>query len=193
MNIAHYEESSQIYGPGDRFVIWTQGCSLHCPGCWNQDMWSFEKKNEISKEKLWQIILGIKNDIEGVTFLGGEPFEQYADLLWLAQKIFVESLSLMIFTGYDKEELVQDGKSEIFQYTDILIDGRYIAPLRNVDLQWRGSSNQTIHFLSPRYTPAIIHNSNYMEFLIDEWGQTTVLGFPNAKILKACTLDSLIF
>jgi len=42
MHIAHIEEQSFIYGPGYRFVVWVQGCSIRCKGCWNQEMWSFE-------------------------------------------------------------------------------------------------------------------------------------------------------
>ena len=69
MNVAHLENQSFIYGPGSRFVIWVQGCSLRCKGCWNFRMWGFEKKQEYSISQLLKMIAA--ENVEGITILGG--------------------------------------------------------------------------------------------------------------------------
>jgi len=74
-NIAHIEPSSFIYGPGERFVIWVQGCTLGCQGCWNRTMLSKRPKQLIAREALLQKILDL-DSIQGVTLLGGEPLQQ---------------------------------------------------------------------------------------------------------------------
>lgn len=181
MNINSYENSSFIYGPGERFVIWTQGCSIRCKGCWNQNMHSFEKVNEISCKDLLNLISDSKT--KGVTFLGGEPFDQYKELLEIARELFNQNISVIIFTGYEKIRLVQDKKDEIFKYIDILIYGRYIEEKRNVNLQWIGSENQVIDFLSGRYNKEEIIDGNYIEVIFEEDGSLKILGFPE-KIKK---------
>ncbi len=181
MNLAHYEKHSLIYGPGTRFVIWVQGCSLHCPGCWNQDMWSFEERLVMSKEQLWDLILSTKNSIEGITWLGGEPLDQYNDVLWISQKAFAQKISVMLFTGYEIEEIESLQHTEILAYVDILIPGRYIKELRDTALQWRGSRNQQVYYLTSRYQADVIQEGNYIEIHWDDFGKMRVLGFPEFK------------
>ena len=182
MNIAHFEEHSHIYGPGIRFTIWMQGCSIRCPGCWNNDMWDFCTGQEYSVEMLLQKICEHKEEIEGVTFLGGEPLDQYTELLWLVKQLQKQNLSVMLFTGYEMEELRQQCKTELFMYTDIMITGRYIASQRNTELQWRGSANQEVHFLTDKYNKKIIQEGNYAEVVLREDGSITILGFPEKEL-----------
>jgi len=184
MNIAHIETNSFIYGPGCRFVIWVQGCSLHCKGCWNKDMWAFGKATEYSLDEIMSLIKSHLSQIEGVTILGGEPFDQYSELLQLSKQIKYLNLTLMIFTGYEDEELFNGLYYDIFDLADILITGRYVEELRNIDQQWIGSTNQKIHFLTNKYDASIIENGNYLEISIDEFGKETILGFPEKEVIK---------
>ena len=184
MNVAHIEDQCRIYGPGNRWVIWLQGCSIRCPGCWNREMWSFRKRHEYPVERLLHRILNCKDQVEGITVLGGEPFDQYDELLVLVQKIQRNSLSVMLFTGYEIHELANSNKTEILAFTDILVSGRYEQRRRNPFLQWRGSENQRIHFLSDRYTPTILENKNYTEIIMAEDGSMTVLGFPSVELRR---------
>lgn len=187
VNIAYIEEQSFIYGPGCRLVIWVQGCSLKCKGCWNQLMWSFEPKKLYNIEDLLILINNNISSIEGVTILGGEPLQQYEPILELSKKIKAMHLSTMIFTGYEMHEIKELNMSEILNYTDILITGRYIQELRTLNHQWIGSTNQEIHFISSIYKDYIVEDNNYIEISIDENAQTTLLGFGDKKFLNDIT------
>lgn len=177
MNIAHIEEISYIYGPGTRFVIWVQGCSIRCKGCWNREMWSFEKRSEYTIEELLDMIKLQGNAIEGITILGGEPLDQFGEVHALCLECQHIGLSTMVFTGYELSEIELSEKVAIKSVTDILITGRYIETLRTLDMQWIGSTNQKILFLSDRYSDYKIVDSNYMEINIEESGKCTFLGF----------------
>ncbi|MCC5945688.1 MAG: anaerobic ribonucleoside-triphosphate reductase activating protein [Bernardetiaceae bacterium] len=178
MNITHVEEYSFIYGPGCRYIIWVQGCSIHCKGCWNKDMWSFETKEEISVEKLVDRILKEKDFIEGVTLLGGEPFDQYTELLSLVKTLYQHNLSVILYTGYEKEELKHKNYTEVLNYIDILISGRYVEKLRNMNLGLVGSSNQEITFYSDRYTSQSLSKTNQVEISITKTGKVLLYGYP---------------
>lgn len=184
MNISHIEENSFIYGPGCRFVIWVQGCSIRCKGCWNSEMWDFNLKKDKSTDDLYAMILMNKETIEGVTFLGGEPLDQYAELLILLKKIKQTDLSVMLFTGYEKGEIIQKGYNDIYQYCDIIVSGRYEQKKRTLNHQWIGSTNQDIDFISDRYRNFGIDDRNYIEITIEENGSQHFLGFVNKKIAR---------
>jgi anaerobic ribonucleoside-triphosphate reductase activating protein len=180
MNIAHIEEQSFIYGPGCRFVIWTQGCSIHCEGCWNQSMWNFEANIIMPVESLFQKILAEKDSVEGLTLLGGEPLDQYEDTLELLRQCWNTGMSTMLFTGYEMEEIHAKQMSAILDVTDILITGRYEEEKRTLESQWIGSTNQEIHFLSNRYKGYTQKDGNYVEISIEDTGGITILGFPDS-------------
>jgi len=176
MNIAHIEETSLIYGPGIRFVIWVQGCSIHCKGCWNKEMWSFKTKNEYSIDELLTNIRSI-NNIEGVTILGGEPFDQYEDSLSLVKQIKKTDLSIILYTGYEIEELHEMKKTEIFRYIDILISGRFVENLKTMQGGLIGSSNQQFIFFTKKYSMKDLSKINESEISIDENGKISIYGY----------------
>lgn len=178
MNIAHIEEHSFIYGPGCRFVIWVQGCSIRCKGCWNQEMWSFEDSIVLSVNELIAKIADENEFIEGVTLLGGEPLDQYEEVSELLKECRKNGLTTMLFTGYEMPEIYENGMSAILDTTDILITGRYEEDKRTINRQWIGSTNQQIHFLSEHYKDYQIDNGNYVELTLNVNGQCTILGFP---------------
>jgi anaerobic ribonucleoside-triphosphate reductase activating protein len=189
MNIANIEEQSFIYGPGCRYVIWTQGCSIHCKGCWNKAMWDFMPKMEITVPQLFYRISQYQDKIEGLTLLGGEPLDQYEETLMLLRLCAKASLSTMLFTGYEMRELTEKGMNGIIKNLDILITGRYEERKRTLNHQWIGSVNQEIHFLSDRYKDYKIVNANYTELSLVEDGSITVLGFPDQNIEKLLNVD----
>lgn len=178
-NVAHIESSSEIYGPGKRFVIWLQGCSLACPGCWNRELWSFEPKRLIERNVLLSEILEC-SDIEGVTLLGGEPLQQAQNVYWLLSRLKEENISSMLYTGYEIEEINTDTYfSKICDLVDILVPGRYMHAKRDLFLRWRGSSNQQIVFKTDRYSDIKITDGlNEVEITIDEYGTITFIGYP---------------
>lgn len=157
MNLNRIAARTRTEGPGIRFAIWTQGCSRHCQGCMSPHTWSFAPHLELSVENLLKQI-SESNGIEGITVLGGEPFEQADELLKLLSGVREMGLSSIVFTGYTLAELsVKDSVcAKILQNLDVLVDGEYVASLRSFDVPMIGSSNQKFHFLTRRYTMADI-------------------------------------
>lgn len=179
INVAQIVTQSAIYGPGIRSVVWMQGCSLRCPGCWNKEMWSHAPHRLYSLDELWAEITPLEGGADGITLLGGEPLDQAPATRAIAQRAQADGLSLVLFTGYELPEIEQMGSADILEYVDILITGRYLAHLRTLEHQWIGSTNQEIHFLSERYDERVIHHTNYMEVEISEEGALSLMGFPN--------------
>lgn len=178
LNVARTLSRSAANGPGERFVVWTQGCPLACPGCWNPDTWSFERRVLRDVDELTAEILSV-DGIEGVTFTGGEPFAQARALARLGRTVRNSGLSVFVFTGYDLNELTSNAARDLLAVSDILVTGRFVIEKRTFDLPWRGSANQQIHFLSDRYSPASMDNAAITEVRIDSDGHLTLTGFPD--------------
>lgn len=184
LNLATWVPVTSAEGPGLRLALWVQGCSIRCAHCCNPDMFSFESRRVLSVGDVLALILQAQAEhhIEGVTFLGGEPFDQVKPLALLAEQIQQHRLSVMVFSGYLRDAL--EHRDDVFcqrllAATDILVDGPYLASQHTQQRRWIGSQNQQIHFLSDRYDPsdAIWHQPNGIEIHFD--GQEIfVTGFP---------------
>ena len=143
-------------GTGIRVSLFVSGCTNHCKGCFQPQTWDFEYGLPYTHETEDSIIdeLG-KTYYDGLTILGGEPFElsNQRELVKLIRRIKNElpDRNIWIYTGftYDKD-LVPGGcryiecTDEILDNTDILVDGRFVLELRNLMLRFRGSENQRI-------------------------------------------------
>jgi len=177
-NIAHIEPQSHIYGPGSRFVVWFQGCSLGCSGCWNQQMWSFASQTLIHRRELFDRIVQTPN-LHGISLLGGEPLQQ-AQIIWLLEKIRQETeLTIFLYTGYSLSELEDKHEwSAVLRDCDVVITGRYQESLRDTNLQWRGSKNQLIVYPPLSRITEQPTQTNEVEVIIDETGKITILGYP---------------
>lgn len=121
--------------------------------------------------------------IEGVTLLGGEPFLQAEGLADVAQACRKMSLSVMVFSGYQLEELNDNrfkGASKLLQVTDILVDGEYQQELTENVRNWVGSTNQQFYYLTEFYTDEIetraLNVTN--EWRIDRQGSILGNGLP---------------
>ncbi|MBM4367902.1 MAG: radical SAM protein [Deltaproteobacteria bacterium] len=182
LNLAHTLLRSAANGPGERFVLWVQGCPLACPDCWNPDTWAFERRDLRSVEELASVILATEG-IEGVTFTGGEPFAQARALTVLAERVRAAGLSVFVFTGYDLDELTRPEHRALLAVTDVLVAGRYVEAERTDRLAWRGSANQRVHDLSDRYSPDDWNEVAAAEFHFAKDGTLTVTGFPAADML----------
>lgn len=140
-------------GPGRRACLWVQGCSLHCPGCFNPHTWDPRGGVEVGLDELLAT-LDRGPEVEGVTLLGGEPFDQAVELAELGTAVRRRGLSVMTFSGYTLEELREqdrDGWSALLAVTDLLGDGRFDVRRPDRVRPWVGSTNQRFHFLTPRY------------------------------------------
>ncbi|AST90915.1 MULTISPECIES: 4Fe-4S single cluster domain-containing protein [Sutcliffiella] len=184
-------------GPGKRACIWVQGCPIHCKGCGVPWTWNPNKGTPTSVELLWEEILKSKHehDIEGITLLGGEPFEQAEALSVLAKRAQAASLSVMTFSGYYKEQLTEMNKpgwEDLLSATDLFIDGPFEIDKPDKDRPWIGSTNQRIHFLTDRYKS--IENSlkaipNRLEFYIKSDGTIEANGMVPSETWKRILND----
>ncbi len=190
LNLAGTVPRSTANGPGERFVVWVQGCALACPGCWNQDTWSFGRRDVRDVDQLAAEIVHTAG-IEGVTFSGGEPFAQARALAVLGARLRAEGLSVFVFTGYDREQLTEPRHAELLAVTDVLVSGRYQEQARTFDAVWKGSSNQQVTFLTDRYDAQHLGESTEVEVLISDTGQLTFTGFPSDGLVHALGVTGL--
>ncbi len=184
-------KNTKVEGPGNRYCIWVQGCSRHCKGCQAVHTWSYDKGELYKVENIIEDILKHKDGIEGVTFLGGEPFEQAEALGIIAEEVNKKGLSIVCFTGSKLEELRLDAKNKkLLDNTDLLIDGEFIEELTDYSRPWCGSSNQRYHFLTNRYNEEIFTKyKNKVEVNISKNGQIFMNGIGNFdEILRKMSL-----
>lgn len=178
-----------VEGPGTRCCIWVQGCLLHCPGCGAEQTWDTEGGQGYEADDLFQLIKNIEG-IEGVTFLGGEPFLQAEGLYYLGKKIQDLGLSVLTFTGYTYEEIIETNDchwNNLISVTDILIDGPFVISKFDLSRPWVGSSNQKYRFLTVRYQhlqEQLLKIKNKMEVQIHSNGSIQISGMGNFERIK---------
>lgn len=145
MRYASIRDMDISNGRGIGVALFVQGCHFHCKNCFNQTTWNFQEgkpwTNEIENKFFYLVS---RTYIERVSFLGGEPLadENYDTIVRLAKSI--DNKKKWCYTGYTLEELKANGKEEILKYIDVLVDGRYVDELRDLNLEFSGSSNQRI-------------------------------------------------
>ncbi len=177
VNVARTLPRSGANGPGLRAVVWAQGCTLACPGCWNPDTWAFTRRSLRDVDALVAEVLG-DAEVEGLTLTGGEPFQQARGFAALAAGVRAAGRSVLVFTGYELDELTLPDQRSLLAQADVVVTGRYVETLRAPGLGWRGSSNQRVHFLTQRYGPEDMDGAPEVEVLIGPDGTLTVTGFP---------------
>ncbi len=133
-------EGTSVDGPGLRTAIYFAGCSHHCPGCHNPQSWDAEAGQEMTLD---QIMAVVDENGFGVTLTGGDPLYDVAGMLPVAAAVKERGLNLWCYTGYTFEQILADKSlSRILGYADVIVDGRFEEPLRDIKLRFRGSSNQ---------------------------------------------------
>jgi len=140
------ERDNIVNGDGLRAVLWTQGCYRHCPGCQNPETWDFAGGIEVDLEDIKRQLRTFKGQ-SGITFCGGEPFEQPEECKELADWCRQElGWNVWSFSGYTYEQLREIGgaKWELVKSLDALIDGPFILAERDLTLKFRGSRNQRL-------------------------------------------------
>lgn len=195
-------DSSEVNGPGTRAVIWFQGCTLNCVGCWNQDTHKFDPDTYVSNQEMHSWLLGLEG-VEGVTFSGGEPMQHVIDLLDLTQYIkdVRPDLSIGIFSGYTQRELetgnwrtmhpmgmLGTGAAEIWtkvaDHLDFAVMGRFNAAKLTTSKPLCGSSNQDVVLFSDRYT-AKDFKPQATQVTISADGLVQITGYPGTEFLDA--------
>ena len=171
-----FEPASRANGPGLRAVVWFQGCTLACPGCFNPAAHNPEAGSTSDTASLATTVLSSGATIEGLSISGGEPFQQSAALLDLLERLAGSHLSRLVFSGYTLSEIngLPLGPT-ILRHIDVLIAGRYVASQRTGE-SLLGSANQALHRLTDRYTPADLARVPRRELILHSDGTITRSG-----------------
>lgn len=153
MNYATIKNCDIANGPGVRVSLFVSGCTHRCPGCFNEVAWDFGYGEAFTQETIDYILGLLKPDyIQGLTLLGGEPFEPQnqgavVELLRQVKKAYPHK-SIWAFSGYLFEKDILSGRigdtSEYLSYLDVLVDGPFIEAKKNLSLRFRGSENQRL-------------------------------------------------
>ena len=184
MNIRGYC-LSKVNGPGNRFVLWTQGCSKGCKNCFNPETWSTDLYKELSPTQIFELIQNFR--LEGVTISGGDPLEQEDDLLellFLLKEIKLPK-GIILFTGFSRNEIRENPiREKCLSYIDVLIDGRYEEELKT-DSSLRGSSNQEFYFFSDKISREELFFDQEIELSLEN-DKIVMTGFPKVsrKVLR---------
>lgn len=141
---AEIVHESVVDGPGIRMTVFLQGCPRHCEGCHNEELVPVEGGKQIAERDLAALILGRLSPLHrGITFSGGDPLMQAEALAKVAAIIKAKrpATDIWVYTGYLYEEIKN---LRVMQFVDVLIDGPFITTQKNLNLAFRGSSNQRI-------------------------------------------------
>ena len=153
MRYAGINYNDMCAAPGVSVTLFTQGCPHHCEGCHNPETWDFDGGKEFTPEVLRKIVAGLtKNGIKrSFCIMGGEPLCEQNTLLTLMTIQYVKQhlpeVKIYLWTGYYYEELLKSPDPKIpliLKEVDVLVDGPFVKPLRDITLKMRGSSNQNI-------------------------------------------------
>lgn len=148
--IADYKAFNFVDGEGVRNSLYVSGCLFACEGCFNKAVQNFNYGTPFTESLMNQIIEDLSHDyVQGLTLLGGEPFLNTDVCLSVVKRVretFGSAKDIWSWSGYTFEELLLEtpDKLELLHSIDILVDGRFELAKRNLNLQFRGSSNQRI-------------------------------------------------
>ncbi len=156
MNYATIKKVDVANGPGVRVSLFVSGCTHHCKGCFNPETWDFAYGEPFTSEVEDEVLEALQpNYIKGLTILGGEPFEPANQLALLPfirryRELFTQK-SLWCYSGYNFETDMLTGNlgpwevtQEMLSYIDVLVDGEFVMAKKDLNLRFRGSSNQRI-------------------------------------------------
>ncbi len=156
MNYATIKYCDIANGLGVRTSLFVSGCTHFCKGCFNSEAWDFNYGKPFTSQVEEEIISSLKPDfIDGLSLLGGEPFEpkNQQALLPFLQRVKKEfpSKDIWCYTGYlFDEELLGESRAkteytyEMLKCIDVLVDGKFVEELKDISLEFRGSANQRI-------------------------------------------------
>ncbi len=156
MNYAVIKNCDIANGPGVRVSLFVSGCTHRCPGCFNAEAWDFDYGTPFTQQTIDEILEMLKpSHIKGLTLLGGEPFEpqnqpEIVKLLRQLKTVYPEK-SVWAFSGYLFDEDILAGRlgpweitKEYLNYLDVLVDGPFVMEKKDLNLRFRGSSNQRL-------------------------------------------------
>lgn len=147
MRFAQVREFDVANGPGIRVSFFVTGCNHNCFNCFNEKYQDFNYGDPWTSRTTEQILDYLsKEQISGLSILGGEPFQNTRDLIDILRDIKKETKKdIWVWSGYTFQEIIEDSeKLELLKEIDVLVDGRFVERLKDLTLKFRGSSNQRI-------------------------------------------------
>ena len=146
MNYYQIRDMDISNGEGTGMALFCSGCPLHCPNCFNQELWDFHSGKRWTPEIEKQFIeLTNRPYIHRISFLGGEPLaDQNIECISSIISKIDTTKKIWIYTGYTWDDLEKQNKLKYISAADVLVDGRYVDELKDYRLKFRGSSNQRI-------------------------------------------------
>jgi anaerobic ribonucleoside-triphosphate reductase activating protein len=163
-------------GFGKRIGIWVQGCSIKCKGCISPSLQSFDNGRNVKIEELLFHVIDVADYFDGITISGGEPFEQYIQLISFCSFIKLKTkLTIFCFSGYTLDEIKKlHPDLQFMDCLDFLLDGQYVIN-QHENYNVRGSNNQNLYhfikgkailndiqFYSKKWSISVIDNQIYM-------------------------------
>ena len=177
LRIGRVLHATSAEGPGLRTAVWVQGCSIRCKGCINPHLFSARGGESVDPEVI--VSQALDAGVEGLTLLGGEPFDQAAACASLARRARDAGLGVICFTGYTRESLEREhDAASLIAAVDLLVDGPYLADHPEEERALVGSTNQRFIHLTPRYAgydPARVRNR--VELRVGSDGTIETAGF----------------
>lgn len=153
MNILEVKQFDVVNGPGIRTSIWVAGCSNACKGCWSKHTWDKNKGIPL-QEIMPTIIKAVQHPkVTGISILGGDPFMGFMDnnditIINLIKLLYHYKKPIWVWTGYKFEDIVdkytQLNILQDLRMIDTIIDGKFEEKHKNLNLMYRGSSNQRV-------------------------------------------------
>ena len=153
MNYATIKNCDIANGPGVRVSLFVSGCTHRCPGCFNEVAWDFAYGEPFTEETVQKILDMLRPAyIQGLTLLGGEPFEpqNQGAIVQLLRRVKAElpEKSIWAFSGFLFDRDILSGRlgdtREYLSYLDVLVDGPFVEAKKNLSLRFRGSENQRL-------------------------------------------------
>jgi len=155
MNYGAIKEDDIANGIGIRVSLFVSGCTHHCKNCFNPETWDFNYGTPYTEETEAKILKLLDSDyINGLSLLGGEPFEPenqkvLVGLLKRVKEIYPQK-DVWCYTGYVLDSDILSGRAhtdvtdEMLSYIDVLVDGPFVEKLKKITLKFRGSENQRV-------------------------------------------------
>lgn len=146
MRYHNITKEDMLNGDGLRVVLWTAGCSHGCKGCHNTITWDANGGLDFDDVAKKELFLELdKSYISGITFSGGDPLHNNNrdQIKELAEEIKqkYKTKTIWLYTGYMWEEIAD---WDIVKSLDVVVDGRFELEKKDVQLHWKGSSNQRV-------------------------------------------------
>lgn len=163
INYHNVTTDDMLNGTGLRVVLWVSGCENHCKCCQNPQTWNVDSGILFTQDIFEELCHELSKDyISGITFSGGDPLHpnNVHSVLNLCKTIKEKfpTKTIWLYTGYTFEQIyyvpgyfmtqdvdpIRDWRNDVLQYVDVLVDGKFMEELSDINYPWAGSTNQRV-------------------------------------------------